>query len=101
MIGLIPDLKQQTIGNVNHIAGFVEIYILPDCPLSKRALKLLDSYKIKYNSYLITGDDEFKKISNRTSFNTFPQIFIKNKFIGGYFDLLDLSNNGKLLELVA
>ncbi len=100
LIGSIPDLKQKTIGAVTHMAAFVDIYILPDCPWSKRALKLLDSYRIKYNSYMITGDDEFKKISNRTSLNTFPQIFIRNKFIGGYSDLLDLSNKGKLLELV-
>ena len=100
LVGLTPNLKQQTIGDLNQLSSCVEIYVLPDCPWSKRALKLLDSYHIKYNSYLITGDEEYNKIKNRTSFNTFPQIFINNEFIGGYSELADLSSNGSLTKLV-
>tara|TARA_Y100001968_G_C19342540_1_gene710283 strand:- start:457 stop:1068 length:612 start_codon:yes stop_codon:yes gene_type:complete len=101
LIGVITDVKQQTIYNFNDSQVSLDIYILPDCPWSKRALKLLDSNNIKYNYFLINSDDEFKKINNRTSFNTFPQIFIKNEFIGGYSELLELSNNGKLNQLIS
>tara|TARA_Y100001968_G_scaffold106171_1_gene96038 strand:- start:735 stop:1346 length:612 start_codon:yes stop_codon:yes gene_type:complete len=100
LLGVIPNLKQQSIvrGNDTHVR--VDVYVLPDCPWSKRALKLLDSYNIKYNYYLITSDEDFKKIRDRTSFNTFPQVFIKNKFIGGYSELADLSSAGDLLKLI-
>ena len=64
--------------------------------LVKEALEVLDLYNIKYNYYLINSDEQFKRISNITSFKTFPQIFIKDKFIGGYSELADLCTNGNL-----
>ena len=87
LIGVIPNLNKKSILAQIIILLNVDIYVLPDCPWSKRALKLLDSFHIKYNSYLITNDEEFKKISNITSISTFPQIFINNQFIGGYSEL--------------
>ncbi len=99
LLGVIPDLKKQTIFSVNNSSVHVDIYILPDCPWSKRALKLLDSFQIKYNYFIINTDDEFIKIRSRTSFNTFPQIFINNEFIGGYSELSELSSNGQLIKL--
>ncbi len=99
LIGVIPDLNKTLIGNSNHNHTSVDIYILPDCPWSNRAMKLLDSLHIKYNSYLITNDEEFNKISEKTSISTFPQIFINSKFIGGYSELSNLSLNGDLKNL--
>ena len=101
LLGIIPNLTQESITSPIPNSAFIDIYILPDCPWSKRALKLLDSHRIKYNHHLITNDDEFIAISKQTSINTFPQIFIKNEFIGGYSELEDLSTNGKLLKLLA
>tara|TARA_Y100001968_G_C19376043_1_gene727728 strand:+ start:694 stop:1305 length:612 start_codon:yes stop_codon:yes gene_type:complete len=100
LIGSIPNLKQYVMDNVNDSYVSVDIYVLPDCPWSKRAIKLLDLHHIKYNYYSITTDEEFKKISNRSSFNTFPQIFIKNQFVGGYSELSELSANGNLFKLI-
>ncbi len=101
LLGVIPNIKQQTIPNINNCFAIVDIYVLPDCPWSKRALKLLNSYHVKYNYHLISSDNDFEKISNRTSFNTFPQIFIKNEFIGGYSELAELHNNGTLRKLIS
>ena len=100
LIGSITHLKQETIGGLHLSPATIDIYVLQDCPWSKRALNLLDSFNIKYNYYLINSDEEFLKIVNRTSFNTFPQIFIKNQFIGGYSELADLSRNGNLIKLI-
>lgn len=100
LLGVINNSNKQTIPNLNDSFPNVDIYILPDCPWSKRALKLLDSFDIKYNYHLINSDDEYKKISNRTSFNTFPQIFIKNEFIGGYSELAELSKSTNLKKLI-
>ncbi len=101
LIGVTPKLKQESLVRQNQNLASVDIYVLPDCPWSKRALKLLDSFDINYNYNLISNDDEFKIISDRTSVNTFPQIFIKGKFIGGYSELADLSSNGKLAKLIS
>ena len=101
LVGVLPDLQQISIDSKYVTPSIVDIYVLPDCPWSKRALNLLDSHNIKYNYHLITNDDEFRNVNNRTSFNTFPQIFIKNEFIGGYSELADLSNNGYLFKLIS
>ena len=49
---------------------------------------------------MISSDEEFNKIYDRSYVDTFPQIFIRNEFIGGYSELSELSSNGKLLELI-
>ena len=100
LLCVFPDLNKQTIGMEDHTTANVDSYVLFDCPWSKRALKLLNSYNIKYNYHLISNDYEFMKINNRTPFNTFPQIFIKNKFIGGYSELADISRNGNLFKII-
>tara|TARA_Y100001968_G_C19219986_1_gene649226 strand:+ start:46 stop:660 length:615 start_codon:yes stop_codon:yes gene_type:complete len=99
LIGVIPKLNKTSIGTSSDKTAKVDIYVLPDCPWSKRAFKLLDSFHIKYNSYVITNDEEFKKISNKTSVSTFPQVFINNKFVGGYSELSNLSVKGDLIKL--
>ncbi len=101
LLGVIPNLQHSSLDSINDIATSIDIYVLPNCPWSKKAIKLLDSYHINYNYYLISSDDEFKKIKDRTNINTFPQIFIRNKFIGGFSELLDLSSNGNLVKLIS
>ena len=100
LIGVIPNIKQNSIKSGNHLSASVDIYVLPDCPWSKRAIKLLDLNNIKYNYYLITSDDDYRKISKITSINTFPQIFINSEFIGGFSELEDLHNKGNLRKLI-
>ena len=65
----------------------VKIYILKDCPWSKRAVRLLNSLSIPHKAILIENDDSFKKIMNQSNNNTFPQIFLDNRFFGGYDEL--------------
>ena len=100
LIGAIPNLIQKSFRSTNDNHASVDIYVIPDCPWSKRALKLLDSNHINYNYYLISNDHEFEKIRNRTFNNTFPQIFINDQFIGGYSELSDLSAKGDLIKLL-
>ena len=100
LLGAITNIKQHTISNVNDSYANVDIYVLKDCPWSKRALKLLAANNINYNYHLINSDDEFDEISNKTSFNSFPQIFIRNQFIGGYSELAELSLSGHLENLI-
>jgi len=100
LIGVIPNLNKKAIGSSSNIPSNVDIYILRDCPWSKRALKLLDSLNFKYNSHIISSDEEFIKIRNITSISTFPQIFINNQFIGGYSELSTLAAKGDLIKLI-
>ena len=100
LIGVIPDLNKKSFSNPESNPATVDIYVLPDCPWSKRALRLLESANIKYNSYVISNDEEFRQISIKSSSSTFPQIFINNRFIGGYSELSNLSANGELIKFI-
>ncbi len=100
MIGVTPYLEKKLITSSINKPASVDIYVLPNCPWSKRAIKLLETAHIKYNFHVITNDVEFKRISNQTSISTFPQIFINNRFICGYNKLLNLSVKGDLIKLI-
>ena len=65
----------------------VKIYILKNCPWSKRALRLLSSLSIPHQAILIENDEIFKEVMNQSKHNTFPQIFLDNIFFGGYDEL--------------
>ena len=100
LIGVIPNINKTSIFSTRQISSTIDIYILPDCPWSKRALKLLDSLHVRYNSHIVTNDEEFNKIKNITSISTFPQIFINNQFIGGYSEFSNLYAKGDLKGLI-
>ena len=74
----------------------VEVAILPNCPWSKRAIKMLRTLAIPHKVSLIENDSDYKVINERTGFNTFPQIFIDEELIGGYEELANLYNSGQL-----
>ena len=65
----------------------VKAFILNDCPWSKRAIRLLNSLSIPHEAILIENDKDFQMVSNKSSHNTFPQIFLDNTFFGGYEEL--------------
>jgi len=74
----------------------VKAYVLKDCPWSKRAIRLLNSLSVPHEVALIDNDESFQKIMVKSNHNTFPQIFLDNKFFGGYDQL---SEQAKLDEL--
>ena len=74
----------------------VKAYILNDCPWSKRAIRLLNSLSIPHEVILIDTDESFKKIMVKSNHNTFPQIFLEDKFFGGYDELSEQAKLDKL-----
>ena len=75
----------------------VLIYTTKDCSYCKKAKFIFKKFKIKYNEIIIKDEldrIEMSRLSNGKK--TVPQIFIKNKHIGGYDDLNYLKKSGKL-----
>ena len=75
----------------------VLIYTTEDCSYCKKAKLIFKEFKIKYNEIVINNEldrIEMSRLSNGRK--TVPQIFIKNKHIGGYDDLNYLKKSGKL-----
>ena len=74
----------------------VQIYIIPDCPWSARAIRMLRTLQVEHEIKVIKNDNDFKSLNKMTKYNSFPQIFINGEFIGGYSELAELHSSGKL-----
>ncbi len=102
LLGLVelqyPDIPSSTV-NYPSKAARIEIAIMPGCPWCSRAIRLLKSSGLLYDIIKVDNDSTFESVKKRTSVTTFPQIFIDNKFIGGYESLSELKASGKLYQL--
>ena len=74
----------------------VKIFVIPDCPWSARAIRMLRTLQVSHEIKVIKNDNDFKSLNKITNYNSFPQIFIDEKFIGGYSELAELHSSGKL-----
>ena len=74
----------------------VEIFIIPDCPWSARAIRMLRTLQVEHEIKVIKNDNDFKSLNKITKYSSFPQIFINGEFIGGYSELAEIHSSGKL-----
>ena len=75
----------------------VILYSKDGCRYCYLAKELLQDKGIPYEVVELTNNkDIFIKLANQTCQNTVPYIFVNDKFIGGYQDLLKLSESSKL-----
>ena len=83
--------------NISHNKQ-VEIYVIPDCPQSARAIRILRTLQLAHEIKFVKNDNEYKSLNKITNYTSFPQIFIDGDFIGGYSELAELHSSGKLNE---
>jgi len=80
----------------------IEIYTKPMCPYCIRAKALLDKKKVTYSeTNAFISADKRREMNDRSGRNTFPQIFIDDKHIGGCDELMALEARGGLDPLLA
>ncbi len=77
----------------------LEIAVLPGCPFSARALRMLRTLGIPHRVESLESPEQRQAIAGRSGRSTFPQIFIDGEPIGGYDDLADLHHQGALESL--
>jgi GrxC family glutaredoxin len=72
------------------------------CPYCESAKRLLKSKGLPFEEILVAEDDDatWERLEKETGYKTMPQIFIGDKFIGGYSDLTQLDSKGELDRLV-
>lgn len=80
----------------------VKIFSTGTCPLCERAKKLLNKWKIPYQEVRIDQDREgLMEMSEKTNgARSVPQIFIDDKWIGGFTELTELHMDSELDDLV-
>ena len=71
----------------------VEIYSKSNCSFCDKAKYYFDQNDITYQEHNVEIPETFKILLERNpNARTMPQIFIDDKLIGGYTDLLDFVN---------
>lgn len=79
----------------------IEIYTKPMCPYCVRAKALFDKKKASYSDInAFINADKRKEMTDRSGRNTYPQIFIDGKHVGGCDDLMALEARGGLDPLL-
>ncbi len=81
----------------------VTIYTTPVCPYCNNAKTLLKSKGVDYQEIQMydLSSEERSALSQKTNgYRTVPQIFIGEQFIGGFDQLNQLNQQGKLDELL-
>lgn len=73
------------------------VYTKANCPYCVWAKQFLDAKRLSYEEIRIDLDTEQRmKMERLSGKRTVPQIFINDKPIGGYDDLIQLSKKGEL-----
>ena len=71
----------------------VEIYSTSNCSFCDKAKYYFDQNDITYQEHNVEIPETFKILLERNpNARTMPQIFIDDKLIGGYTDLMDFVN---------
>lgn len=71
------------------------------CPFCTAARRLLTARGITFQDVPVDNDPELRaSVMARSSRNTVPQIWIGDRHVGGYTELLALEDNGELDGLV-
>lgn len=80
----------------------ITVYTMDHCPFCERAKSLLKSRGYQYEEIKLDFDNDaaWEELEKRTNFKTMPQIFVGEKFCGGYNDLASLDSSGELKRLV-
>ena len=77
--------------------GFCIFYTKDTCKYCIFAKDLLDKNSIPYEVIELSNNRELhQKIAYQTSQNTVPYVYINGEFIGGYKNLQELEESGKL-----
>ena len=82
----------------------VKVYTTPICPYCTNAKQLLTSKDVAYEEigmHDMSVDERRALMQKTNNYRTVPQIFVGDTFVGGFDELNQLNQQGKLDELLA
>lgn len=75
----------------------VRIYTTSWCPYCHRAKSLLKKKGVRYDEINVEGRDDLRAwLRDASGQTTVPQTFVNGKAIGGYSDMAELDDEGRL-----
>ncbi len=82
----------------------VRVYTTPICPYCSNAKQLLKSKSVDFEEigmHDMTSDERRALMQKTNNYRTVPQIFVGDTFVGGFDELNQFNQQGKLDELLA
>ena len=71
----------------------------PRCGFSNAVVQILRMHNVKYDAHDVLQDEELRQcIKDFSNWPTIPQVFINGEFVGGCDILLEMHQNGELVE---
>ncbi|MEB3271155.1 MAG: DUF296 domain-containing protein [Synechococcus sp.] len=77
----------------------LEIAVLPGCPWSARALRMLRTLAIPHRVETVRSDQQRQALAQRSGITSLPVVFLDGEAIGGYDALAEWHGRGELNEL--
>jgi predicted DNA-binding protein with PD1-like motif/glutaredoxin len=77
----------------------VVVAVLPGCPYSARALRMLRTLGIPHRVESLESEAERRALVQQSGLGSFPQVFVDGQCIGGYDALTELHGRGELESL--
>lgn len=79
----------------------VKLYVTTHCPFCVRAKQFLTKKGVEFEIIDLTSKpDDLQELKSKTHWQTVPQIFIGEDFIGGYTDMIKLEDQGVLDKML-
>ena len=83
------------------MASKVVLYTSGLCPYCSRAKRFLDDRNINYEEIRVDKERGMRaEMQQRSGGDSVPQIFIGDRHVGGYDDLIALQDRGELNDLL-
>ena len=77
------------------------VYTSANCPYCTWSKRLLDKKQASYEEIRVDQDEAVRvQLQSRTKRTSVPQIFIDDFHVGGYQDMVELDQEGKLDKLL-
>ncbi|MDN5566534.1 MAG: glutaredoxin 3 [Psychrobacter sp.] len=86
------------------MAVSVKVYTTPICPYCSNAKQLLKHKGVEYEEigmHDMSSDERRELMKKTNNYRTVPQIFVGDTFVGGFDELNQFNQQGKLDELLA
>ena len=99
LVGVLEQSPKTQPERAAATAPRIEIAVLPGCPWSARALRMLRTLDLAHTVTTVKDDDDFRHLRTRSDMTTFPQVFIDGSVVGGYDKLAAMHAAGDLEAL--
>ncbi|MBT8249229.1 MAG: glutaredoxin 3 [Acidimicrobiia bacterium] len=78
----------------------VTIYTTAWCPYCDRVKDLLDTKGVAYREVDVDGPEKRTWLTTMTGQQTVPQVYVGDRHVGGWDDIISLERAGKLDDLL-